>query len=399
MKLRPGMNTKPKLIHAALVCLLAATLKPLGLSAQSAPLAGEGVGLWAQHGRPKLRMSRVSIDGSEKNAKIEFSLANGAKRTFEGKMTGQGESSSLWKLSHAGNANAHGSVWIGTTANNEVSAAYASGTIDGQPFLAQFTDKKPVRLNFLTEGSGFWTRGDDTGPALKLTGFGLMSDLHAQSALVFFLSDGSQRRFTGKVKKRIAKPHSVVVSLQHAGEANANGELHVRFTEKNHIVSVVGTGKLDGQIFKIDFQAMLDPAERAEVFEEKLYTLSKTEGTIKKGDSTTHFTAWSDDTGVRFVEALVDQGEYGSSHRKLFYEVGKLIYFSEKGQLRDVASKAQGRMNLVETAISFSQGGKIEAALKMLNGKAAKLGRQDASGAVAYAEMVRKSVIEKARGQ
>lgn len=390
---------KAMLACEALVCVAAATLTPLALSAQSMPLAGDGVGLWAQHGRPKLRVSRLLISGSEKNAKIEFLLANGAKRTLEGKLAGQGESSFLLKISHAGNANARGSVWIGTATNQEVNAAYASGTIDGQPFLAQFTDKKPVRLNFLTEGSGLWSRGDGKGDELKLTGFGLMSDLHAQSALVFFLSDGSQRRFTGKVKKRIPKPHAVVIGLLHAGEANASGELHVRFTEKNHIMSVAGPGRLDGQPFKIDFQAMLEPAERAEVFESRLGNLSKTEGHLKKGDAATQFTAWSDDTGVRFVEALIDQGEYGSSHRKLFYEAGKLVYFSEKGQLRDPASKAQGRMNLVETAISFSQGGKVEAASKMVNGKAAKLVPQDASGALAYAEMLRKSAAEKARGK
>jgi hypothetical protein len=48
-------------------------------------------------------------------------------------------------------------------------------------------------------------------------------------------------------------------------------------------------------------------------------------------------------------------------------------------------------MNLVETAISFSPLGKVEAASKMLNGKPAKLTPYDAPAAIEYAEMVRKA--------
>jgi hypothetical protein len=383
------MEAALKIRFAGLALSLIASAMPAALSAQDLSLSGSGAGLWAQHGRPKFRVNRIAVNGSGKNAKIEFVLTNGAKRSLDGKAAGQGESSFFWKINHAGNSKAQGSVWIGTRTNDEVGAAYASGTIEGQPFLAQFNAIPTVRLNFLTEGSGAWASGK--GDELKLSGFGLMSDIQAKASAVFFLADGSQRRFTGRVKKRIAKPRAVILALQNAGEANASGELRVRFTEKNHIVSVTGPGKLDGQPFKINFEASLEAAERAEVFEEKLGTLTETKGKVARGDAATQFTAWSDESGVRFVEALVDQGDYGSSHRKLFYESGKLVHFSEKGQVRDTSSKAQGRMNLVETAISFSPLGKVEAASKMLNGKPAKLTPYDAPAAIEYAEMVRKA--------
>jgi hypothetical protein len=394
MKLRPMMKV---LRRFAVLLLAVASTTPAALRAQELSLSGSGAGLWAQHGRPKFRVNRIAVNGSGKNAKIEFVLTNGAKRSLEGKASGQGESSFFWKISRAGNSKAQGSVWIGTKTSDEVSAAYASGTIEGQPFLAQFNAIPTVRLNFLTEGSGAWARADGKGDELKLSGFGLMSDIQAKASAVFFLADGSHRRFTGRVKKRITKPRAVIVALQNAGEANASGELRVRFTEQNHIVSVTGPGKLDGQPFKINFEAALEAAERAEVFEEKLGTLVEAKGKVAKGDSNTQFTAWSDNTGVRYVEALVDQGDYGSSHRKLFYESGKLVFFSEKGQVRDTSSKAQGRMNLVETSISFSSLGKVEAASKMLNGKPAKLTPYDAPSVVEYAEMVRKAAEESKR--
>ena len=390
---------KGEIRRATMVCAGILSVSSWMWAADTISVAGTGSGLWVQHARPKMRIQRINASGSEKRMTVEFTLANGAKRVFEGKLAGQGESSFLVKISHSGKADAHGSVWIGTATNDEVNAAYASGTIDGQPFLGQFSGQQSSRLNFLTEGAGSLSRAGGKADDWKLAGFGVMSDLHAHASLVFFLADGSQRRFTGNVKKKIAKPRAVIVGLKYSGEANASGDLRIRFTEKNHVLSVAGPGKLDGQPFKIDFQAALEPAERAEVFEEKLATLAKTSGDVKRGDAATQFTAWSDDTGVRFVEALVDLGDYGSSHRKLYFENRKLIYFSEKGQLRDTAATAKSRMNLVETAVAFSEKGKPETASKMVNGKAVKLGVHDAAGAVAYAEMMRKAVEAKVHGK
>ena len=52
-------------------------------------------------------------------------------------------------------------------------------------------------------------------------------------------------------------------------------------------------------------------------------------------------------------------------------------------------------MNLVELSLSFTPEGKLLGSSKRVNGKAVKLAPHDASGAAAYAEMLRKAAEEK----
>lgn len=362
-------------------------------AAETISFASDGIGLWVRHARPKMRISRLSATGNRKHMRVEFAFANGARRSLVGTLARQGESSFLITISHAGNSDAQGSIWLESTAGSEISNAYAEGTLDGQSFVAQFTNKPPLRFNFLTEGTGAWMRtGSD---AVKLVGAGLMGDMRMQTQLVFFLADGSQRRFGGNVKKQISKPRTLVVALKASGEADASGELRVLLTEKRGILSVIGPGKVDGQAFKVDFQATLEPPDRSAMMEARLGSLRKATGDSRKGDATTQYSAWFDETGVRFIDAVFEQGEYGSSHRKMYFEDGKLVFFSEQGQVRNTAAAAKGQMNLVETAISFAPTGKAEKSVRLVNGKPLALGPQDAVGAQNYAMMLRATAEQK----
>jgi hypothetical protein len=171
--------------------------------------------------------------------------------------------------------------------------------------------------------------------------------------------------------------------------------MKVRLSAKNNIIHADGDITLDGQPVRVQFDPRIDPKIRASILETDAARMRTVEGQRTMGDAGTKYTAHADESGVRYIEAEFNQGDDGSSHRKMYFEKGKLFYYGEQGQLRNTAAKSSGQMNLVEFALSFSPEGKLQSSLKSVNGKAVKLGPHDATGAVAYAEALRKAAEEK----
>ena len=362
-------------------------------SADSHELTQTGRGVWIQRGRKQQKIGKVVAHESADGLRAEFLLENGSREHLAGTIVGRDESSLKINLAGSGEAKAEGYLQVEAAPNHGIRSAYAAGKVNGQAFFVQFTDKKPLRVNSLADGTGTWSM--KSAPPTVISAVGFLLDTRMRPDVGVFLSDGKLRRFSGTVRSKDEKTGTYLIALKHSGTADASGQMKVRLSAKNNIIHADGDITLDGQPVRVQFDPRIDPKIRASILETDAARMRTVEGQRTMGDAGTKYTAHADESGVRYIEAEFNQGDDGSSHRKMYFEKGKLFYYGEQGQLRNTAAKSSGQMNLVEFALSFSPEGKLQSSLKSVNGKAVKLGPHDATGAVAYAEALRKAAEEK----
>jgi hypothetical protein len=353
-----------------------------------------GRGKWIQHGHAQQPIGKVTLrDAAGERLRADFLLENGTRRRLEGTVAHRDETGLRIKIGASGDANAGGYLQVETAAKHGIRSMYGAGKVDGQAFYVQFTDRYPLRLNALAEGVGSWAAKG--GSPAAILGCGLMLDGRLRAEVSFFLADEKLRRVAGAVKSQDPTTGTYVIVLKHSGMADASGQIRVRVSAKHNIIRAEGDVMLDGQAAHIQFDARIDAKIRASILETDAARMRTVEGQRTVGDAATKFTAHVDETGVRYIEAELNQGDYGSSHRKMYFERGKLFYFSEQGQLRNTSAKSAAQMNLVELSLSFTPEGKLQGSAKSVNGKAVKLAPHDASGAASYAEALRKAAEEK----
>ena len=353
-----------------------------------------GRGKWIQHGRAQQPIGKIMLrDGPGERVRADFLLENGTRRRVDGTITHRDENGLRVKIVASGDANASGYLLTESAAKHGVRSAYGAGKVDGQAFHVQFTERHPLRLNALAEGAGSWAAKG--GASAGISACGLMLDGRLRAEVSFFLADEKLRRFAGAVKTQERATGTYVIALKNSGMADASGQIRVRVSAKHNIIRAEGDVTLDGQAAHVQFDARIDAKIRAGILESDAARMRTVEGKRTSGDAATKFTAHLDQTGVRYIEAELNHGDYGSSHRKMFFERGKLFYFSEQGQLRSTTAKSAAQMNLVELTLSFSPEGKLLGSAKRVNGKAVKLGPHEASGAAGYAEVLRKAAEEK----
>ena len=365
-----------------------------GKSDDAQDLSQIGRGKWIQHGRAQQPIGKVMLrDGPGEQVRADFLLENGTRRRLDGTIAHRDENGLRIKIVASGDANAGGYLQTESAAKHGIRSVYGAGKVDGQAFHVQFTDRHPLRLNALAEGVGSWAAKG--GAPAAISACGLMLDGRLRAEVAFFLADEKLRRFAGAVKSQDRATGTYLIVLQHSGMADASGQIKVRVSAKHNIIRAEGDVTLDGQAAHIQFDARIDAKIRASILESDAARMRTVEGHRTAGDAATKFTAHLDQTGVRYIEAELNQGDYGSSHRKMYFERGKLFYFSEQGQLRSTTAKSAGQMNLVELSLSFTPDGRLQASAKRVNGKAVKLAPHDASGAATYAETLRKAAEEK----
>ena len=393
-----------KLIGRLQLVLAAASLGSMlmgsNLWAQSAKSADSqeiltqtGRGVWIHRGHKQQKIGKVVAHESAEGLRVEFLLENGSRQHLEGPIAGRDESGIKINLANSGEAKAEGYLQVEAAPNHGIRSAYAAGKVNGQAFFVQFTDKKPLRVNSLADGTGTWSM--KSAPPTVIGAVGFLLDTRMRADVGVFLSDGKLRRFSGTVKSKDEKTGTYSIALKHSGMADASGQMRVRLSAKSNIIHADGDITLDGQPVRVQFDPRIDPKIRASILETDAARMRTVEGERTMGDAATKYTAHADESGVRYIEAQLSQGDDGSSHRKMYFEKGKLFYYGEQGQLRNTAAKSSGQMNLVEFALSFTPEGKLQSSLKSVNGKAVKLGPHDATGAAAYAEALRKAAEEK----
>ena len=361
-------------------------------SGDSQELTQTGRGVWIQRGRKQQKIGKVVAHESGDGLRAEFLLENGSRQHLEGTITGRDELGVKINLGNSGDAKAEGYLQLEAAPNHAIRSAYSAGKVNGQAFFVQFTDKKPLRVNSLADGSGAWSM--KSAPPTVVSAVGFLLDTRMRADVGVFLSDGKLRRFSGTVKSKDEKTGTYLIALKHSGMADASGQMKVRLSAKSNIIRADGDITLDGQPVRVQFDARIDPKIRASILETDAARMRTVEGDRTMGNAATKYTAHADESGVRYIEAELNQGDDGSSHRKMYFEKGKLFYYGEQGQLRNTAAKSSGQMNLVEFALSFTPEGKLQSSLKSVNGKAVKLGPHDATGAAAYAETLRKAAEE-----
>jgi hypothetical protein len=368
-----------------------------GKSEGSREFAQVGRGRWALHGRLQQPIGKVTLREAAGQGRIDFLLENGSRRRLEGTIASRDESGMRIKITGSGDASASGYAQVETAPKSALSSAFGAGKLDGQAFFFQFTDKRPLRLNTLSEGAGAWSAKN--GAPVAISALGLIADSRMRTELVFFLAENKLRRVSGVVKSKDGATGTYLIALKHSGMADAGGQVKVRLTARNNIIRAEGDATLDGQPIRIQFEARMDARVRASILEADAARMRTVSGERTMGNAATKYTAHADESGVRYIEAELNQGDYGASHRKMYFEKGKLFYVSEQGQLRSTVAKASGQMNLVELSLAFTPEGKVQAASKIVNGKAVKLGPHDSSAAVSYAETLRKAAEEKLAGK
>ena len=361
--------------------------------ADTQELSQTGRGVWIQRGRKQQKIGKVVVHESAEGVRADFLLENGGRKQLGGTLAGRDESGMRATLADAGDAKAEGYLQVEGGPIHGIRSAYATGKIGGQPFFVQFTDKKPLRVNSLADGSGTWSM-KNSAPSVVLA-MGFIVDTRMRADIALFLSDGKLRRLSGTIKSKDEKSGTYLVALKHSGMADATGQMKVRLSAKSNIIHADGDITLDGQPIRVQFDARIDAKIRASILEADAARMRTVEGERTIGDAATKYTAHVDESGVRYIEAELNQGDYGSSHRKMYFEKGKLFYYGEQGQLRSTVAKSAGQMNLVELALSFTPEGKLQSSLKSVNGKVIKLGPHDATGALAYAEALWKAAAEK----
>jgi hypothetical protein len=382
---------------------LGSLLMPSHAQAQSAwksegtqEFAQVGRGRWALRGRIQQPIGKATLREVASQGRIDFLLENGSRRRLEGTIASRDESGLRIKITGSGEASASGYFQV-ETAKNAIRSAFGAGKLDGQAFFFQFTDKRPLRLNTLSEGAGTWSAKN--GATVAISALGLIADSRMRTELVFFLAENKLRRVSGVVKSKDEATGTYVIALKHSGMADAGGQIKIRLTAKNNMIRADGDATLDSQPIRILFEARIDAKIRASILEADAARMRTVSGERTMGNAATKYTAHADESGVRYIEAELNQADYGASHRKMYFEKGKLFYFSEQGQIRSTLAKASGQMNLVELALAFTPEGKVQAASKIVNGKAGKLGPHDLSGATSYAEALRKAAEEKLAGK
>jgi hypothetical protein len=347
-----------------------------------------GRGTWIQRGRSQQKIGKVIVRQTEDEVRADFLLENGSRRRLEGALNGRDEAGFRVNLKSSGEGLADGMLQVTTGPSQGIGRIYAAGKINGQAFFVHFTERRPLRLNALADGSGSWFQRNVPAPVSAL---GLTVDGRMRADLVLFLGDGKVRSLSGAAKSKDPVTGTYLIAVKRAGLADTSGQIKVRLTAKNNIVVAEGEATVDGQPGRLQFAARIDAKVRAGILEADAERMRRFEGHRTVGDAATKYTAHIDETGVRYIDAELDQADYGVSHRKMYFEKGRLFYYSEQGQRR---SRAANAMNLVELSLSITPDGKLQASSKSVNGKGVKLDAHEASGAIAYADALRKATEE-----
>jgi hypothetical protein len=353
-----------------------------------------GTGLWLQSGRAAEKITRATLVRKESNAiLVQFQFRSGGLRTLSG-IAELGSEFFRVRLTHAESANSSGTLLIETGPRYSIHAMFGTGLLDGQPFAMQFSKMETLASNLSAAGEGVWQA--DGAAEASLHRVSLMVDAGGKAELAFFLTDGSVRRLSG-VAKRSPASESWVVSPTSSGMADASGEVKLLLRAQDQLAGATGAVTIDGRAVQIRFEVEIQPKPApAEVIDAALGTLKRIEGAWTQGDATTRYVAYLDDSWVRRIDATIDQADYGSSRRRLYFVRDVLVYYTEIGSRRDPSAGGKGGFDDVALAISFPRGERAPLSQKTVNGKPATPGETDVVGAVNYSNELRRQVEENA---
>jgi hypothetical protein len=282
---------------------------------------------------------------------------------------------------------------------NSIYALFGTGLVEGLPFGVQFSRFTPLQVDLTAIGTGTWASAGSPEGAIQCVS--LLSDTRAKAEAAFFLVDGGIRCISGVAKRR--PDRSLVIDLSSAGMADDSGSLVVRLDtqserksgNKNRIVSMDGNITIDGQPVRLKFEsADPDLAAQAAMIDASLAGLKKVEGKWTQGDATTTYSGYVDDAWVRRIDATLNQGEYGSSLRRMYFTRDQLSYYVEFGEERDTSAPGRDKLNKVALRLSFDGQGRVVEAHKTVNDASPKVLASDIAGAKAYSEALRKVVEE-----
>ena len=142
----------------------------------------------------------------------------GPPARLEGTIAGRDESGVKINLWQFGRRESGGlSAILEAAPNHAIRSAYSAGKVNGQAFFVQFTDKKPLRVNSLADGSGGVVDEKRSRPPSSRP-LGSYLDTRMRADVGVFLSDGKLRRFSGhRQKARTRKTGTYFVALKTLG--------------------------------------------------------------------------------------------------------------------------------------------------------------------------------------
>jgi heat shock protein HslJ len=155
--------------------------------------------------------------------------------------------------------------------------------------------------------------------------------------------------------------------------------LHYVITKLNdESLVMAGEGYLAGSYARAS-QAPAEPLpmSRAAAIDANLQAYGKLSGQLTMGDAAATFEAYFYGDALRHIDERIDQGDYGSTENRYYLGSKGLFYYRSESNLAATSPKRSGERDRTLLIIAFNNEGKIEQALKVVNGKSVEPGDED----------------------
>lgn len=229
---------------------------PVVAQANTLNLSQQGTGTLKIGDRPTRNINRASvIVRPNGTVDLGFNYANGSGTLrFGGRLVSRSGNNLTISLTNSGNADASGRVIVSYGRDNSINWISGSGRLDGQPLTIQFKGSSQGNvgnqpMNLSQSGRGLFTL--QGRPNRNINRASVTVQGNGNTELIFFLTDGSQVRFSGTLANKDAQ--TLNIRIASSGMADASGNIRVEYGANNSINTIFGDGKLDGQDFSVQF--------------------------------------------------------------------------------------------------------------------------------------------------
>jgi heat shock protein HslJ len=118
-------------------------------------------------------------------------------------------------------------------------------------------------------------------------------------------------------------------------------------------------------------------ASRAAAIDANLQAYDKLSGELTMGDAAATFEAYFYDDTLRHIDERIDQGDYGRTENRFYLGAEGLFYYRSESDLVAAARAHSNERDRTLLIIAYDDEGKIDQALKVVNGETVEPGDED----------------------
>lgn len=244
-----------------------------------------------------------------------------------------------------------------------------------------------------------------TGSVLYRSRISLPADSTVRVALVELSRDGAsqpvlaeQEIATGGRQVPIPfelsyDPDAVDPGRGYGLRASISSDGEILFATAREVPVLTGGAAASGVEVLLDPVALDDPraviSRAAAEIDASLDDMSRVEGEVEAGDTSSIFTAWFAPDGIRRLDEELRFGELGRGERAHWFLGGELVYAEvTETRIATDPSAPPGSARRVEIRLWFAPSGELLAGDKLVDGAAAELDPGEAEGVRTHAALV-----------